>query len=123
MLNPFYLSMRIQFVVVLLIFIIPVSCKQTANPMPEGDYVRLVQCSARLMVLTQEGRASGWDSTATERKRDSLFASYGYREKDFLRTIGDFGSESETWRQFYADLVKELESMQKQQTDTPGKGK
>ena len=57
----------------------------------------------------------GRDSVATRTVRDSLLHAFGMTENEIKNTLQGFGSDKIAWKQYFADVGKELEEMQKQQ--------
>ena len=111
--------MNFSLFVFIALFLFSVSCKKDApvsGAIPED---RLVDLYSHALILQEEGKISGRDSTWIAERIDSFYRSENLNRNEIESALQHYKQELPRWREFYEKVVKKLERIQQQETTKP----
>lgn len=71
-----------------------------------------------LLIAGESGYLSPADTTKTATKKaaaDSIFTKYGVTESQVRKTIEEYKKDLRLWKEFYDDVIKRLEEIQREE--------
>jgi len=72
---------------------------------------------AHHLILKEEGRILGIDSTHMNARNDSLRTAYRMTKRYIDSTVTAYQSDLRKWRQFYDTVIKRLEEIQRDESN------
>jgi hypothetical protein len=91
-----------------------VSCSRNFQaPSPKIPADRFINYYASSLIISQEEKLSGHDSTVTRHRIDSLQRWYKFSQKDVEKTIEYFHGDLNRWKELNLMVTKRIEEIQR----------
>jgi len=76
----------------------------------------LVSIYAERLIIYEEAKISGQDSSAIRTRMDSLYASFNVSGKQVDEAVDSYKKDLTEWKRFYDQVVKRLDQLQQNAT-------
>ncbi|MBI4546450.1 MAG: hypothetical protein HY707_00610 [Ignavibacteriae bacterium] len=99
--------------------VVVVSCSTENTNIHVIEEQKFINFYAHLMILQEEAKLMGLDSTATRAHVDSLYQAYHLTDEQIKTSLDEYKKDLSTWKRFHDKVIQRLEQIQKEETNKP----
>ena len=111
--------MRISLFFSIVVIFVIISCSKNQASKNAISEQKLVDYYADMLVLRDEAKLRGMDSSSLNIRMDSLYQVYQMNHDQLQTAIQNYKKDLTTWKGFYEKVIQRLDTIQQKELSKP----